>query len=242
MELPINITTLILSSVVTAIITLVAYVLLKNLKVSRYDREKQRAELESIRKSLEYKMYEINDRLMMNENRWKDINHLILDSTKNESDSINENKVSLTRFLVNNGITKESLKVDNQYVFVLTPFNDRFFTEYDNVKKICSEVGFKCSRGDEEYFNSDIFQHILRQIVKARIIIANLNGRNANVLYELGIAQALDKSIILISKSGVELPIDVRTRKFIIYDTPEDLEKKLKNELIRILNTTPNKL
>jgi len=77
MELPINLYTLIISAGLTSVVTLSAYVLLKNLKQSRYNSELRRAELDSIRKSIEVKMYEMNDRLMMNENRWRDVNHLV---------------------------------------------------------------------------------------------------------------------------------------------------------------------
>ena len=240
MELPINTMTLILAIVLTFVVTTIAYILLRNLKQSRYDSELRRAELESLRKALENKMYDLNERLISNEYRWKDINHLLLETSRNTEKETRNLKMHHSGFLKSNGIKQDDLNIDSKLVFVLTPFNDRFYDDYSTIKNVCTEVGFNCSRGDEEYFNSDIFAHILKQLVKARIIIANLNGRNPNVLYELGIAQAMDKPVILLSRTPDDIPIDIRSKKFIIYKNEEELQNNLKKELIRILNTTPN--
>ncbi len=238
MELPINLMAFVLAVVLTSLITLITFFLLKNLKQSRYDLKLQRAELESFRRSLEDKMYSLNDRLILNESRWQDVNHLIIDSQSKVRTEYGNSNIRLTNFLRSNGIDEEDTIVDNKLIFVLTPFHNRFIDDYFIIKRICDSVDFKCSRGDEEYFSSDIFSHILRQIVKSRLIIANINGRNPNVLYELGIAQAMDKPVILLSKTPNDIPIDIRTKKFIIYNNEIELEKNLKLELIRILNNS----
>lgn len=240
MEIPINTMTLVLASVLTSLVTVIAYSMFKNIKQSRYNEEKQRAELELMRKTLEMKMYEINERLMSNEYRWRDVNHLLLETSRNFDKDFRNNKIHYSNFLKSNGIDNADLGIDSRLVFVLTPFNPMFSEDYELIKETCTDVGFNCSRGDEQYFNSDIFAHILKQLVKARIIIANLNGRNPNVLYELGIAQAMDKPVILLSRTPNEIPIDLRSKKFIIYKNKRELKDNLKKELIRILNTTPN--
>lgn len=241
MEIPINTVTLILAISLTFLVTIIAYTLMRNLKQSRYDEKNRRAELESLRRSLEQKMYEINDRMMSNEYRWRDVNHLLLETSRKTEQNFENSKLYYSNFLKSNGINRDELAVDNRMVFVLTPFNDMFSEDYELIKDTCLDVGFNCSRGDEEYFKSDIFAHILKQLVKAKIIIANLNGRNPNVLYELGIAQAMDKPIILVSRNPNEIPIDLQSKKFIIYQSQSELREKLKVELIRVLNTAPNK-
>ncbi len=232
----VNITTLLIAILLTASIIIIIMILLKNLKESRYNRDLRRAELESIRNSIEKKIYELNFRLNVNEDRWRDTNHLIIDSSKAIVDNSLE-EIKLNKFLVNNGITKNDLVINEKDIFVLTPFNDIFIEDFISIQNLCNEVGFNCSRGDEEYFSSEIFKHILKQILKARIIIANISGRNPNVLYELGIAQTLGKSVILISKNPNEIPIDIKTKKFIIYKNEHELREKLRTEIIRILNT-----
>ena len=74
----------------------------------------------------------------------------------------------------------------------------------------------------------------MKYILKADFIIANIDGRNSNVLYELGIAQALDKNVILISKQPEDLPIDIQSRKFIIYKDLSELQEKLTSTLLQL--------
>ena len=72
-------------------------------------------------------------------------------------------------------------------------------------------------------------------IVKSRIIIANIDGKNPNVFYELGIAHALGKPTILISKSIENMPFDIQQNRVVLYKDNDDLEEKLSKELSRIL-------
>ena len=223
---------ILVSVLVSVLISLIAYFLYLSLRKARYDKDNNKVILEGIRNSLEQKMYVLNDRLVQNEERWRDVNHLLL--TKNFNDDKTYKKVFKTHyseFLKANGISKNELNIDDRLVFVLTPFNERFNNEFMIVKNTCESIGFTCLRGDEEEFKGDIFPQILKHIVRARIIIANLNGRNPNVLYELGVAQAMDKSVILISKEPEDLPIDIQSQKFLIYSDFNILTEKLKQEL-----------
>ncbi len=90
--------------------------------------------------------------------------------------------------------------------------------------------------GDEDSIKGDILPYILRKIVKARLVIACMDGRNANVFYELGIAHALGKPTILISSSKEikVVPVDVRSKYITFY--------KDTNDLINVLRKSINKL
>lgn len=233
MEL-VTIIVIIFSSVV---ITLFAVLLYRKLSKSSYDKDENIAILESIRESLEKKMYSINDRLVLNEERWRDVNHLLL--TKEYLDSsfpVGESrKIHYSDFLKANGISENELNIDNRLIFVLTPFNGIFYDEFMIIRDTCQDLGFKCIRGDEKEFKGDIFPEMLKYIARARIIIANINGRNPNVLYELGVAQAMDKSVILISKEPKELPIDIQSQRFLIYSDSDSLKRSLKGELAKFM-------
>lgn len=234
----INIITLLLTVGITVLVTLIAFLLFQNLKKSRYDKENNKALLESIRYSLEKQMYGINDRLVLNEERWRDVNHLLLrkEYIENSSPISKDRKIYYTEFLKANGLSENDLTIDNRLIFILTPFHDIYAEDYSVIREVCTSAGFKCFRGDENYFKGDIFPEMLKLIVKSNLIIANVNGRNPNVLYELGIAQALDKAVILISREPekLQLPIDIKSKRFLIYNSYTELQERLRSELINI--------
>jgi hypothetical protein len=228
----------ILLAITSIAISIFAYVMAKKSKREKYNQEEHKSVLESIRKSLETEMYGINDRLVMNEERWRDVNHLLLrdEYTKNDSPLSNRTRIRLSEFLKSNGIRENDLKIDEKLVFILTPFHDRYEGEYSIIREVCSSMGYNAYRGDENYFKSDIFPEMLKLIVKANLIIANINGRNPNVLYELGIAQALDKPVILISKEPENLPIDIKSKRFLIYKNSDELRTLIREELFNIVD------
>ena len=76
---------------------------------------------------------------------------------------------------------------------------------------------------------------MIRKILKANIVIANIDGRNPNVFYELGLAHALDKNTILIAKTKKEVPVDINSKYIILYQDENDLEMELKKQLLKIL-------
>ena len=52
----------------------------------------------------------------------------------------------------------------------------------------------------------------------AKVLVAELTSRNPNVYYELGIAHALQKPVVLISSNEEDVPFDVRHIRVIYYD------------------------
>lgn len=225
-------------TILTAIFTVLIFTLLFIMKMQKATQnylKDQKSLIDSMRDSFEQKLYDLNERLVSTETRWKDVNHLLLTSQKQQNiDSEKYNEVYLTDFLKAAGINKEKLAIDKKLVFVLTPFNKRFDEVYKTIKEVCYSVGLKCSRGDEDYIKSDILNHILKVMIRARVVIANINGRNTNVFYELGLGHAMDKNTILISKSKNILPFDIKSKYIILYKDIDELKKLLKNELIKI--------
>jgi len=204
---------------------------------SKYNEDLKRIELESLRDSFEKKIYEITDRLLMSEERWKDVNHLLISTQKNSNNEYSSNKkVYLSKFLEAAGIDKTDLTVDPKLVFILTPFNNKHQDIYNTISKVCNSVGLKCQRGDEDFIHSDILSHILKQIVKASFVIANVNGRNPNVYYELGIAHALDKPTIIIAKSPNNLTFDIKAKRVIFYEnaSKQKFQEDLRSEIMKI--------
>jgi len=60
-----------------------------------------------------------------------------------------------------------------------------------------------------------------RQIEKAKLLLAGLSGKNANVFYELGLAHAARKPVVFTSAQVEDVPFDLRHLRVIIYDIRE---------------------
>lgn len=229
-------TVMALTAVMMGVVYMLFNLMLKFRK-TRYDEEKMRIELEIMRRTLEDKVYRETDRLTSNSDRWNDVNHLILESISklDKKLDLSGKEISKNRFLESVGINELPKRIRNRNVFVLTPFHPRFEKTYRLILKVCSKVGLKCSRGDEQFIRGGVLSHILKELTAASIVIANIDGRNPNVYYELGIAHALDKDVILISSSVDDVPFDLKSQRLIVWKRPEDLEKELNTTLTKIL-------
>lgn len=220
------------------IISLIAILiaLYSSKRIRRYNDDRHRAELEMLRDNMEKKLYRLTEQLTASEERWRDLNHLLLTSQEmlSKKDFVAA-KPFLSDFLKGLGLREEELEIEDDLVAVLMPFNDEFFPLYMRITEICRSVGLRCYRGDEQFIETDILNHIIKLIARARIILSVIDGRNPNVFYELGIAHAIDKKTILISKTLKMLPFDIRARRVILYKDINDLEEKLKSELTKIL-------
>ncbi len=103
-------------------------------------------------------------------------------------------------------------------VFVIIPFDEDFLELYEELKNQFGEFYEFLNAGD-----MDNQQNILRDIVEgiawADVIIADLSGLNANVFYELGLAHAMGKKVIIITQDLEELPFDIRSYRANQYST-----------------------
>ncbi len=199
----------------------------------RYDFEKHMVELEYMRKNMEMQLYDVSRKLEENEKRWLDMNHLVISSqNKYEIANYNNSHVMPNEFLKSFGIfNSKDFEVDNKQVFVLTPFNDNYRGVYIKIKEVCSDLNLRCIRGDEEYIPNEIFPEIIKQIIKSRLIIANITGRNPNVMYELGVAHALGKPTIVVAQDFTDIPFDLNNKRIIIYKNEDQLKRKLETSI-----------
>lgn len=189
-------------------------------------------EYDRMREHLEKEITELQSKLVNSAEDWENINHLPLSAQKKE---YTNGPIQNASFAKRFGLDETDIAIDKKMVFLLTPFSNKATDIYISIKNICSECGLNLYRGDEEFFHEDILANLVKYIVKSRIIIANIDGKNPNVFYELGIAHALGKPTILISKAIQEAPFDVQQNRIIIYTDKDDLKAKLSKELLRVL-------
>jgi hypothetical protein len=106
-----------------------------------------------------------------------------------------------------------------QTCFVIMPFREPFNRYYDRiVAPTVQAAGLMPRRGDSLFRPSPIMEDVWQLIRDAEIIIAELTTQNANVFYELGLAHAVGKPVILLSETTDDVPFDLRSLRVITYD------------------------
>lgn len=58
----------------------------------------------------------------------------------------------------------------------------------------------------------------MRAIKQADFVIADITGQNPNVLFELGLAVASKKLVLLVSQDSKDVPFDMRHQHVFVYD------------------------
>ncbi|MHC4696546.1 MAG: hypothetical protein ACYTFA_07385 [Planctomycetota bacterium] len=99
------------------------------------------------------------------------------------------------------------------------PFGSYFDGYYTNIyAPAITDAGLKPTRADDLYRPSTIVSDIWTQTNQAKLVLADLTGKNPNVFYELGLAHALAKPAILVTASMEDVPFDLRALRGLHYD------------------------
>lgn len=115
--------------------------------------------------------------------------------------------------------TKVSVPVDDS-CFVMQPFGGKLGTYYEAIfKPAIVQAGLQPIRADADIFaTGKIIDQVWRGINAARVLVAELTTKNPNVFYELGLAHALHKPVVLVSSNEDDIPFDLRHIRVIVYD------------------------
>jgi signal transduction histidine kinase len=119
--------------------------------------------------------------------------------------------------------------------FLAFPFSGEFAAVREAVSDGVAEAGYKIISSDRRPVlpGSTIRDAIVGELARADCIIADVTDRNANVFFELGLAQAMGKGLLIIShkRSINNIPFDVREFQILVYDdnpkSLSDLSKRI---------------
>ncbi len=113
--------------------------------------------------------------------------------------------------------------------FMMMPFGTWFDRYYREIYvPAIKEAGFEPVRGDELFSTGSVVEQIWEQVVKSTVLLADLSDKNANVYYELGLAHAAGKPVVLTAPTIDDVPFDLRHLRVIVYDIREpDWAEKL---------------
>ena len=132
----------------------------------------------------------------------------------------------------------------NDSCFVMQPFVPPLGDYYEKIYRPAIEkTGLRAVRADAEIFaTGKIMDQVWHGINAARVLVAELTTRNPNVFYELGLAHAMKKPVVLVSAKEEDVPFDLQHIRVIYYDMSDPfwgnklIEKVAENILSAIQN------
>jgi hypothetical protein len=128
--------------------------------------------------------------------------------------------------------------------FVMMPFAAPLGGYYDSIYKPAIEkAGLQPVRADADIFGAGkIMDQVWSGIQRANVLVAELTSRNPNVFYELGLAHALRKPVVLVSSNEDDVPFDLQHIRVIYYDVNDPFwgQKLLSKVAENILSAIEN--
>ena len=127
-------------------------------------------------------------------------------------------------------------------IAVMMPFDGAFDPVYEAIRMAIADVGLVCQRADDIWDSEHVMEDVIGLLWSARVVIADLTAKNANVLYEAGIAHTLGRETIQIAQYPEDIPFDLRGLRSVQYDTTpsglDALQTKLKARLGKLVVST----
>ena len=161
--------------------------------------------------------------------------HLHYNQTVLSNKSSNEIKSDF-EFTINPIFRTRVEQIDIKLCFVLMPFteswSDRVYKNY--IRENIESMGLQCLRADN-LTGHIIIEDIWTKINQAAFIIADVTNKNANVMYELGIAHTIGKPVILITQDVKNIPFDFTHLRHYEYKDHSDGKELFRDQLLNIV-------
>lgn len=118
------------------------------------------------------------------------------------------------------------------HIAVMMPFAREFDPVYEAIQSACKGENSRALRVDEIYGPTRIMDDVFSTIAQSRLVICDLTGRNPNVLYETGIAHALNREVIMIVQDDRDVPFDLGHIRHVKYMPNKEGLEKLQEDLL----------
>jgi hypothetical protein len=116
-------------------------------------------------------------------------------------------------------------------LFVIQPFGKGSEPLFQLIAAAASTASISAVRADSVIglSTASVSEEIEKAIAGASLVVADVTEGNPNVMYEVGLAQAKNKPLILIASSSRSIPFDLGRFRVVIYDAtnPEDFVSRL---------------
>ncbi|HUT31443.1 MAG TPA: hypothetical protein VMX13_16735 [Sedimentisphaerales bacterium] len=126
--------------------------------------------------------------------------------------------------------------IESRRAFVAMWFDSSMDDSYERgIKPAVEDAGYMPLRIDLKEFNNKICDELIAEIKRSKFLIADFSGLRSGVFFEAGFAKGLGREVIFtVRKEDVEElkeHFDTRQYNHIVYNSPEDLQKKLYNRI-----------
>lgn len=103
--------------------------------------------------------------------------------------------------------------------FVMMPFSEPINSYYELIfKPAIIKAKLEPIRADDLFRPSPIMSDLWKMIQDAEVVLAELTSKNANVFYELGLAHAIGKPVIMVSETMADVPFDLQQLRVLLYN------------------------
>lgn len=138
----------------------------------------------------------------------------------------------LNRYVCSPGVFKfPEGGIDSKLVALMMPFDAHFDSVCNVIKESVTGLGLICKRADDIWEDSTIIQDVFALIYHAAIVVCDFSGKNANVLYEAGIAHTLGRKVIPLAQHISDIPFDLRHHRHLMYLPNKEGLNELKTKL-----------
>ncbi len=160
-----------------------------------------------------------------------------------EAKKVSEELKEIVEFPTNNFYISVELEVEKKgaFAFVIMPFKNSEFPQevYNNIIRPSVEENLNCfcTRNDKDIWPGQLDDKFYSHIRKCKFLIAELSTENPNVVYELGMAHAFNKEVIMLVDKKYEiekLSFDYDKFGTVFYDDETDLESKLVDRILSL--------
>lgn len=100
------------------------------------------------------------------------------------------------------------------------------------IAPVCTELDYEPIRADLMTGVGSITQDIIRMLLNADLVVADITNLNPNVMYELGVRHSSGKPAIVLAQEKEIIPFDIASYRVIYYnlDNPKDA-RRIQNDL-----------
>jgi signal transduction histidine kinase len=121
--------------------------------------------------------------------------------------------------------------------FLAISYSPEYMQVRDAIKKSAQKANFQVISLDNLLFSGTIQEAVIGELARADCVIADVSGRNPNVFFEIGMAQAMGKPLFLLAQQDSinEIPFDMRGYRYFLYDTTPLGLSALTNNLSKAL-------